>query len=263
MCGFEKGFELGHYKDPYNTGSKQKPVPEQMHVHLRDKLDLEISAGRIIGPFKKPPFVNFQVSPLNVKEKSITGKFRMIHNLSYPHDGTSINDNIDSDRKSVKYTNVYQAINLLSGMKSGAFMAKSDIKDAFRLIPIRKEDHSKLGIFFDDKYYYDTTLPMGSASSCKLFEEFSSALHHIVQYHMPNCRIIHYLDDFLFMAESEKLCQEYLNIFTTICADIGVPLSLSKTTKPSTSTTFLGITLDSVTQEARLPKDKLEQYRDH
>ena len=145
MCGFEKGFELGHYKDPCNTGSKQKPIPEQMNVHLRDKLDLEISAGRIIGPFKKPPFVNFQVSPLNVKEKSIPGKFRMIHNLSYPHDGPSINDNIDSDRKSVNNTNVYQAINLLSGMKSGAFMVKSDIKDAFRLIPIRKEDHSKLG----------------------------------------------------------------------------------------------------------------------
>ena len=58
------------------------------------------------------------------------------------------------------------------------------------------------------------------------------------------------------------LCQEYLNVFSTICADIGVPLSLEKTIKPSTSTTFLEITLDTVTQEKKTgyKKKKIDQY---
>ena len=260
VCGFSNGFELGHYGDPCDTKVNHRLLSRLHTFHLRNNLEVEISAGRIIGPFDTPPFNNFQVSPLSIREKKTPGKFRLIHNLSYPYDGTSVNDNIDSIYKSVKYANVYQAINLLTSMKIGSFTAKSDIKHAFRLIPIRREDHSKLGIFFEGHYYYDTTLPMGSASSCKLFEEFSCAIHHIVQFHIPKCKMIHYLDDFLFMAESEVLCQEYLNVFSTICADIGVPLSLEKTTKPSNSTTFLGITLDTVTQEATLPKEKIDQY---
>ncbi len=258
--GFTYGFDLGHYFEPLNVPHKAVKMTNDFSKILQNKIDTEIITGRIKGPFIAPPFDNFQVSPVTIREKSTQGKYRLLHNLSFPYDGSSINDNIDEQRKSVKYSTITDAIKCLSVMGRGAYTAKCDIKDAFRLIPIRPEDHPKLCIFFNNNYYYDTTLPMGSSSSCQLFELFSTALHHIAHHFMPNCKIVHYLDDYLFMAESNTLCQEYLNVFTEICEDIGVPISPEKTTRPSTATTFLGIELDTVSQAAKLPLDKLKLY---
>ena len=42
-----------------------------------------------------------------------------------------------------------------------------------------------------------------------------------------------------------------------LCAKIGVPLAPGKTVGPTTALQFLGVTLDSVSMEARLPEDKL------
>lgn len=103
-------------------------------------------------------------------------------------------------------------------------------------------------------------MAQGSSSSCYNFELFSTALNHIMHYHMPGCTILHYLDDFLLIATNVDLCRKYLDIFKHISHDIGVPLSKSKTTLPSTNTIFLGIELDTVNRCARLPRDKLEEY---
>ena len=259
--GFTHGFRLGHFGKPITNTVRQSHLTDNLKNKLLEKLNNEVTARRIRGPFDQPPFENFQISPITIRKKSTTGKFRLLHNLSYPYDGTSINDNIIDHYKSVKYANVNQAIKLMSRMQRCSYSAKSDIKDAFRLIPIQEKDHSKLGIFCNGKYYYDTTLPMGSASSCKIFESFSTALHHIMQHFMPNCKIIHYLDDFLFMAPTKALCQTYLDTFSKICKDIGIPLSVEKTTNPSTATTFLGIELDTVFQMAKLPLEKIFSYR--
>ena len=42
-----------------------------------------------------------------------------------------------------------------------------------------------------------------------------------------------------------------------LCAELGVPLAEGKTVGPSTVITFLGIELDFIKFEARLPQDKL------
>jgi hypothetical protein len=46
-----------------------------------------------------------------------------------------------------------------------------------------------------------------------------------------------------------------------MCADIGVPMAEDKTCGPDTTMTFLGVEIDSVRKEARLPKDKLDKCR--
>ena len=219
-----------------------------------------MEAGRLTGPFKQPPYENFQISPITLKEKSTPGKFRLLHNLSHPYDGTAINDNIVEHYKTVKYTNISHAIDILKRMPKGSYSAKSDIQDAFKIIPVQPIDQAKLGFNFNDNYYFDRTLPQGCSSSCYTFKLFSTALNHIVKFHIPGCEIIHYLDDFLIIASTESLCATYLDTFTHLCKDIGVPISTSKTTKPSRSTIFLGVELNTIAQCARLPRDKLTQY---
>ena len=47
-----------------------------------------------------------------------------------------------------------------------------------------------------------------------------------------------------------------------MCEWLGIPLALEKVEEPSTPLNFLGITLDTVRMEARLPTDKLQRARE-
>lgn len=262
VSGFENGFLIGHGPDFIQNyfSSSQSRIPSHLQDYFENKLHIELCYGRIKGPYTTPPLDNFKISPLTLREKSCTGKYRIIQNLSFPYDDTSVNSQISDEHKSVKYSNISEAIRLITQLPAGAYSAKTDIKNAFSIIPIHPNDHHKLGILYKEQFYYAKTLPQGAASSCRIFELFSTALQHIIQYHAPHIRLIHYLDDFLIIAPSQQLCQAYLDIVHTIFNDIGVPLAQDKTTIPSTCTTFLGIELNTILQCAKLPIEKLIQY---
>ena len=61
-------------------------------------------------------------------------------------------------------------------------MAKIDLKDAFRLIPVRPKDWNLLGIHWKKQYYIDTCLPFGLRSAPLLFNQLSTAIHWILQH---------------------------------------------------------------------------------
>ena len=63
---------------------------------LNSMVQTELKAQRVAGPFDVPPFPNFVVSPLGLVPKKETGKFHLIHNLSFPKRGfiPSVNDGI-------------------------------------------------------------------------------------------------------------------------------------------------------------------------
>ena len=82
----------------------------------------------------------------------------MIQNVSYLHDGSSINANIEQVQISVKYSSIREAIDLLARVSDVVYMCKTDIKDAFTMLPITIRDQPKLGFKFRDKLYLDKTL---------------------------------------------------------------------------------------------------------
>ena len=138
-------------------------------------------------------------------------------------------------------------------------MAKTDVKSAFRIIPIHPNDYPLLGMKWENLYYFDRCLPMGCSSSCAIFEAFSTALEWLALHRLGASGVLHILDDFLFIAESEEKCQADLNSFLNLCEYLGVPIAEEKTVGPHTVLQFAGITLDTVKQEARLPDDKLQK----
>ena len=141
--GFTEGFKLGHAAPLRNNLSIPSVSSQEMEI-IQGKLDVEIKQGRMAGPFPSPPFKQFQVSPLFLRPKSTPGEYRMILNLSYPRDLSSINSNISDVYKSVKYSSVRAAIKDITDMGKGVYTAKVDVKDAFRLLPIHKQDIGKL-----------------------------------------------------------------------------------------------------------------------
>ena len=219
----------------------------------------EVRLGRIAGPFPSPPLPNFICSPLSLKEKSTPGKYRLLHNLSYPYDARSVNFNIPDEISSLQYASVYDAIKVLIRYDS-CFMAKADIKEAYRLIPLAPNCYNLLGFQLEGQYFYDRCLPMGASSSCAIFEKFSDSLVYILKEVYKVKHIIKMLDDFLFIGESEILCKYALDSFRHLCKLIGVPLAEEKTVLPCTCLIFLGIQLDKDRNEASIPPDKVSAY---
>ena len=67
-----------------------------------------------------------------------------------------------------------------------------------------------------------------------------------------------YLMTFLFMGPpNSDLCLQTLQQFFSMPDDIGIPIKNEKTILPMTVITFLGLWLDNVAMELRLPEDKL------
>ena len=77
---------------------------------MSENIANEVKLGRIAGPFKEPPFENFQVSPLGLIPKKHSEKFRTIFYLSYPKTGGSINSGIDKEPYSLSYATIDEAI---------------------------------------------------------------------------------------------------------------------------------------------------------
>ena len=52
---------------------------------MEKSIEYELLLNRISGPYKNPPYQNFKSSPLALREKKDSGKYRMLHNLSYQY----------------------------------------------------------------------------------------------------------------------------------------------------------------------------------
>ena len=212
------------------------------------------------GPFEKPPFDVFHISPLGLRPKSTPGKFRVIHDLSFPYNKHSVNGSIPHELASVKYADVQTAISYILQLGQGSHLAKSDIKSAFRLVSVHPTDYRLLGFKFQGKYFYDKCLTMGCSSSCSIFEAFSSSLEWILKHKFGVLQCTHMIDDFLIVEKTMADCSWSLKIFQAVCKRLGVPLAPEKTVGPATALTYLGVELCTIKMMAYLPQEKLRRY---
>ena len=79
--------------------------------------------------------------------------FRLIHHLSHTK-GWSVNDGIPDELTLVSYTTLDEAIVQIKKIGNTAFIAKSDIESAFRLLPVKKEDYHLLGFPVKRKIFF-------------------------------------------------------------------------------------------------------------
>ena len=105
-------------------------------------------------------------------------------------------------------------------------MAKTDIKSAFRIVPLNPDQYQLMGIKFNGKWYVDLCLAMGASSSCKIFEEISSAMEWVAKEKLNIPFIIHILDDFLIIAKGKRECRAQLDKFLEFCNNVLLNKSL-------------------------------------
>ena len=259
--GLNHGFDLGYIGDYVDMSLPNLISARRRPQILSELIDTEISEGRFLGPFSSPPF-NFQrINPLGLVPKKAPNSFRLIVDLSQPL-GNSVNSHIPRDASSVSYPSIQQAIDIILSLTEQGFspvLFKMDIKSAFRLLPLSPSNFSLLGVQLDNKFYVDAFLPMGSSSSCQIFQKFSDAIAFLMHTHAGVDYVINYLDDFLGIEKDPVLADHKMKSTQTMGDQLGIPFAPEKSEGPAPVLTFLGIELDCTSLEARLPPDKIHK----
>lgn len=160
------------------------------------------------------------------------------------------------------YTSIDEVAAQAARLGKGTLLAKIDIESAYRLIPVHPQDRVLQGMRWEGAVYVDPMLPFGLRSAPKIFNAVADALH----WHLQRCGIehlYHYLDDYIMLAPpGSSLCHAWINILDGECERLGVPIAAHKRDGPTTCLVFLGILVDTVRGELRLPADKLERLVD-
>ena len=257
--GISFGFRIG-----YDSKLQLRPPPGNFRsvVDNPDKVSRyiaeEVSAGRL----QASSLPTVRKNPIGLIPKPHQpGKFRLIVDLSAPC-GFSVNDGIAPALCSLEYISVDEAARMMARCGRGALMAKTDLKSAYRHVPVHPADQHLLGLEWNGTTYLDRALPFGLRSAPKLFTAVADGLSWAL-YHVGVHNVVHYLDDFLLWGPSgSPLCAENLQTTVSMCERLGLPVAPEKTVGPTTAITFLGIELDSVAQEVRLPAEKLARLRE-
>ena len=261
--GFTRGFTIPSSLEanPAKFGyTNHKTIFNNLTV-AQSKINKELELGRIAGPFDSPPFRNFIVSPLGLVPKKNSGEYRLIHDLSFPK-GDSVNGHIDPEFSAVQYEVLDRCIELVQMIGFGCLMAKADLKDAFRIIPVAPSSYRLLGFTWNDKLYYDRCLPMGCSISCQTFEFLSQALQWILVNKLSVQFTSHILDDFIFFGHPQSNeCLISLHKFLSLSECVNLPVKQSKTVFPSTSVVLHGILVDTLKMQVSLPQDKVDSAR--
>ena len=287
--GFKEGFDIG-YRGPMD----RKDLADNIPLTIGNKSDLwaklikEVKANRFAGPFyDKIPYTNFIQSPIGLVPKA-GNQMRLIFHLSYDF-GTeekqkSLNYHTPEEWCKVKYHDLDYAIktclHLVDKMDANEewcdiynqlgerlfkhiFYSKTDIKSAFRLVPILPRQRCLLlmkayhPVTNKLAYFSDKCLPFGKSISCARFSQFSESLKHIIEFQTGRFfTVTNYLDDFLFIAKEEQECNMMVRSFIELCNTIGCPIALEKTEWASLHMTFLGLMLNGNSHTISIPVEK-------
>ena len=262
--GLQYGFRIGfHHGAPLQSAKRNMESARSHPEVVTDYLQKECSLGRMLGPFSETEALPcLHVNRFGVIPKGInTGKFRLITDLSFPI-ASSVNDGISPDLCTLAYTTVDVVASQAAMLGVGAQLAKTDIEAVYRLIPVHLQDRILQAVRWNNQVYIDPMLPFGLRSAPKIFNAVADALHwHLIQSGIQF--LFHYLDDYIIVAPpNTQLCQQWLSVFLEECERLGVPIAHHKTEGPTTKITFLGIEMDTVMGELRLPQDKLVRLKE-
>ena len=239
--GMRHGFHVGADREHLSLRPGPGNLPSvHQHPHLIDAhIAKEVAEGRLLGPIPDHLAPLCHCNPIGLIPKPHQpGKWRLIVDLSAPR-GHSVNDAISPEAAQMHYPSVLDAAAMVRTLGPGTLLAKMDLRNAYRILPVHADDHPLLAIRWGQATYVDTALPFGLRSAPKVFSAFADALAWVMQKKGVS-RQLHYLDDFLFLGTpSSQECSSNLRTALQVCDHLGVPVATHKTEGPSTRLTFL------------------------
>ena len=257
-----QGFRVGFHRPSPLRSATENMGSARLHPEvITDYWRKELPLGRLLGPFPGSLVLpNLHINHFGVIPKGHnTGKWRLITDLSFPP-GQSVNDGIDPALCSLAYTTVDQVAEVVTRLGTAALLAKVDIESAYRLIPVHPHDRPLQAVRWEGQVFIDPMLPFGLRSAPKLLNAVADALDWLLhQRGIPH--VLHYLDDFIIISPPHSpQGRESLSRLRQLCGELGVPIAEHKTDGP-TCLVFLGIEIDTVAGQLRLPGEKLKRLQ--
>jgi len=105
-------------------------------------LDKKREAGRVIavGSAEQIEALGVHCSPLGIiPKKDKVGSWRLIMDLSFPASG-SVHDRISTELSFISYISMDEVKRRVLELGNGAQMAKANIKQAYRNVPVHPDD---------------------------------------------------------------------------------------------------------------------------
>ena len=251
--------------DAPNLGSATKDPA--VRALISDIIAADVAAGKKAGPFDAPPQSDggtaFCVSPIGAVPKPGSAQIRVIHHLSYPFGGDSINAGIAPEELSLaRFDDACDGVRAERARTGRApLLTKLDVEAAYKQVPVHPDDRALLGLRWEGKYYNELVLPFGLRSSGNRWELYAAALHHFIQHHVGVTLVVHYVDDFLLIDADEERARRALTETLALCARLGIPMAERKTEGPCTRLVFLGIEIDTQTMRMQLGEKRLFELR--
>ena len=263
--GIEHGFRIGFHGMQAGLRSCDRNMvstrehPEVVESYLTE----ERQQGRLVSVSsrREADKLGMHCSPFGViPKKGRQNKWRLIIDLSTP-EGHSVNDGISKELSSLSYLSVDKVMLEVLARGRGTLLAKMDIRQAYRNIPVHPDDRHLLGVEWKGEVLVDTVLPFGLRSAPLLFTAVGDALQWIMEKRGVSWAG-HYIDDFVTMgAAGGQECGANLREMECTCTMLGMPVKPSKTEGPATTISFLGLELDTRELVLRLPVDKLDRLQ--
>ena len=258
--GFKVGFS-GGLDSLKSSVRNMRSAGEQPQV-VKDYLDKEVASGRLweVGSVEAAA-MGVHCSPFGViPKRGKPGKWRLIVDLSSP-EGHSVNDGIPKELCSLGYMSVDDVVAQVLKLGKGSELAKVDVQQAYRNVPVHPGDRHLLGMEWQGRVFIDGALPFGLRSAPLLFTALGDAIQWSAEKEGVSW-MGHYIDDFVTVGRPDSgECGRNLWKIKEVCARVGMSLEPDKEVGPATAITFLGMELDSANMEVRLPEAKLAELR--
>ncbi len=164
-------------------------------------LDKAVNKGFMIGPFDDPSFPDYRINLIGIATRKYSGKKCLIIDLSAPHNDAaqSVNSLIPLAPFSLFYATIDDAIKFIKKAGRGAWLAKADISDAFKVMPLHPSQWHLFCVKWRNKSYFSVRLTFGCRSSPKIFDTLSEALCWILLNNRKLPFVLHLLEDFLLV----------------------------------------------------------------
>lgn len=262
------GWPLSTNSDPIQSyipsnhaSARENPKEIQKFLKKAERLN------SILGPFEYSPFnPPICFSPLGAVDKKDSSSKRIIHDMSWPRDGSAVNDHIDKnsflgDTINLHYPGVDNLVEIIKRKGVGCAIFKRDIASAYRqILRVDPGCIHQLAFSWNHKVYHDLTKPQGCRSAALSCQRFTEFIIFIYQQLKGQSDGVVYQDD---MADAEiwsNAFQAY-DLMGTVLINAGIQEAVEKRTPPCTKMVFLGVLFDTLNMTISVTPERLDDIR--
>jgi hypothetical protein len=193
---------------------------------MADTVASWIKAGYAAGPFDEPPTQEFRVNSLMAVDQG--KKIRPILNVSLP-EGLSFNDNVDTLQcEKIKMATARKISHMILAAGRNCVIYKTDIRDAYKIVPARLQDLNLQGFSFLEKFFVETRMIFGATTAVCNYDTVGSVplLLALLDSQIPHKLVDRAVDDVICISpHNQQWGEEFCNKYRTVCAELNIAIA--------------------------------------